>query len=135
MLSSYPLGIINYYFKDPSLRLWYGLITGFSLQYMMYQNNSLHLVVATFLTYLFIKFLGRKISSFWVLGLTVFHLSCLHIHRMIYDWGGWHLDTTTIYMMSICKFSSISFSYEDGAKPDEEIKSSYHRSKYILLKL
>ncbi len=129
MLSSYPLGVFNYYIKNPKLRLWYGFLTGFGLQYLMYQNDSLHLVAATFMTYLFLQFLGRKVSAFWVLGLTVLHLSVLHIHRMIVDWGGWNLDSTTIYMMSICKFSSIAFSYEDGAKPDSEIKNSYHRSK------
>ncbi len=48
---------------------------------------------------------------------------------MIEDFGGWNLDATTIYMMSICKFSSLAFSYEDGEKKDEEIKNSYHRSK------
>ena len=48
---------------------------------------------------------------------------------MITDWGGWSLDVSTIYMMSLCKFSSIAFNYEDGAKEDSEIKSKYHRSK------
>jgi lysophospholipid acyltransferase len=36
-------------------------------------------------------------------------------------------DPTTIYMMSICKFSSLAFSYEDGMKKDEEIINSHHR--------
>jgi lysophospholipid acyltransferase len=131
MISSYPLGVVNYFIRNPTWRLWYGLITGFVLQYLMYQNDCFHLVAATFLTYLFLVFLGRKISAFWVLGMTVLHLSGLHIHRMIVDWGGWHLDSTTIYMMSICKFSSIAFSYEDGVKADGEFKSSYHKSKYF----
>jgi lysophospholipid acyltransferase len=48
---------------------------------------------------------------------------------MIFDYGGWRLDISTIYMMSICKFSSIAFSYEDGGIKDEEIKSSYHKHK------
>jgi lysophospholipid acyltransferase len=87
------------------------------------------LLIATIFTYLFIYFLGRKVSAFWVLILTVIHLSILHIKRMIEDFGGWNLDATTIYMMSICKFSSLAFSYEDGEKKDEEIKNSYHRSK------
>lgn len=52
---------------------------------------------------------------------------------MITDWGGWKMDITTIYMMSICKFSALAFSYEDGAKQDSEIKSSYHKSKYNKL--
>ncbi len=48
---------------------------------------------------------------------------------MINNYGGWEIDVTTILMMSICKFSSIAFSYEDGGKDDSLIKNSYHRSK------
>jgi lysophospholipid acyltransferase len=127
MMASYPLGLINYLFTNPTVRLWYGLITGLILQFLMYEWDCIHLVIATICTYLFIIFLGRKVSAFWVLGLTVLHLSYLHIYRMINDWGGWKLDSTTIYMMSICKFSSLAFSYEDGAK--EKCRSSYHESK------
>jgi lysophospholipid acyltransferase len=95
----------------------------------MYGWDIVHLVVDTLITYFFIRFFGRKLSAFWILILTVSHLSALHIKRMIVDYGGWELDYTTIYMMSICKFSQIAFSYEDGGKSDDEIKSSYHRSK------
>ncbi len=129
ILSSFPLSMINYQLKNSTIRLWYGLITGFILQYMMYGNDCIHLVLATTFTYLFMRFFGRKLSAFWVLAGTVIHLSVLHIYRMLKDWGGWELDSTTIYMMSICKFSAIAFSYEDGGKPDSEIKNSYHRAK------
>ena len=129
MLASFPLGLINYTLKNPTVRLWYGFITGFILQYLMYDVHIIHTIVATLGTYIFILLLGRKYSAFWVLGLTVLHLSCLHIYRMYEDWGGWNLDVSTIYMMSICKFSALAFSYEDGGKIDEELKSSYFKSK------
>lgn len=35
----------------------------------------------------------------------------------------------TIYMISICKYCSISFGYEDGCKKDEELKNSHWRAK------
>lgn len=129
MLSSYPIGLINYSLTNPKTRLWYGMITGLILQYLMYQNACIHIIIATIGTYLFIRLFGRKLSAFWVLALTVLHLSALHIYRMLLDWGGWNLDVTTIYMMSICKFSALAFSYEDGGKKDEELKSSYFKSK------
>ncbi len=72
---------------------------------------------------------GRKLSAFYVLGFTVAHLSYLHIYRMVIDYGGWRIDTSTIYMMSICKFSAIAFSYEDGAVPEQDLKDKYMRSK------
>ena len=50
---------------------------------------------------------------------------------MIEDYGGWQLDVSVIYMMTIIKFSSLAFSYEDGAKSDAELKCTYHRKKYF----
>jgi lysophospholipid acyltransferase len=84
------------------------------------------------MTYFFMKFYGRKVSAIVIVAITITHLSFIHIYRMVTDWGGWSLEVTTIYMMSLCKFSSIAFNYEDGGKDDSEIKSSYHRSKKIV---
>lgn len=89
----------------------------------------LHMIVITTITYIFIAFYGRRISAFYILIYSMVHLSAVHIKNMVYDYGGWELDVSTILMMSICKFSSIAFSYEDGSKEDFMIKNSYHRSK------
>ena len=129
ILSSYPLAMLNYQFKNPTLRLWYGLILGLILQYCMYGWDVLHLVVATCVTYTFMVLFGRKLSSFWIIGFNILHLSALHIKRMIDDYGGWSIDYTGVYMPILCKFSMLAFSYEDGIKKDEDIKNSYHRSK------
>lgn len=48
---------------------------------------------------------------------------------MIEDFGGWNLDVSTIYMMSVVKFSAMAFSYEDGGKQESEISSSYLKEK------
>jgi len=47
----------------------------------------------------------------------------------MYTRNGWTMEVDTLYMMSICKFSSLAFAYEDGAKKDEDIKNNYWRSK------
>ncbi len=53
---------------------------------------------------------------------------------MIIDYGGWTLDDpTSIYMMSICKFTSIVFSYDDGGKEDKDIYND-HDKKYKIIK-
>ena len=48
---------------------------------------------------------------------------------MFSQYAKWSLGIDMLYMMSICKFSSIAFNYEDGGKGEKEIKSSYHREK------
>ena len=52
---------------------------------------------------------------------------------MFRTYEGWKIDDpTTIYMMSICKFSSLAFSYEDGAKKEEEFKSEHHKEYRVI---
>jgi hypothetical protein len=136
MLLTFPLGYINRFIKTPITRLWYGLITGVLLQYQMYglsksifiNIDMFHIVIATLNTYFFMRFFGRKYSAFIILILNILQLSFLHIKRMM-NYDGWRIEIDALYMMSICKFSSIAFSYEDGGKDDSELKSSYHRAK------
>lgn len=40
-----------------------------------------------------------------------------------------NVDIDALYMMIICKFSSLAFAYEDGEKKDEEIQNNYWRTK------
>ena len=89
----------------------------------------IHFIVITIMTYIFIAFFGRKISAFYILIYSMLHLTSVHLKRMVDDFAGWEIDVSTILMMSICKFSSIAFSYEDGMKEDSVLKNSYHRSK------
>ena len=63
------------------------------------------------------------------------YLSFLHIKRIFFEYGEWRIDDpTTIYMMSICKFSSLAFSYEDGGKDISELKNSHHKEYRIVEK-
>lgn len=129
-LFTIPLSFVNYYITNPQLRLIYSFAFGLLLQYSIYGISFLHIFSSTLFTYFFIHYFGRKRSSFWVLIITVLHLSMLHFYRMIVDYGGWRLDDpTTIYMMTICKFSSLAFSYEDGGKDDKDIKNEHMRIK------
>lgn len=91
--------------------------------------DMIHIVIATFNTYIFIRFFGRRHSAFIVLIINLLHLSYLHVNRMINKYGNWDLSVDVFYMMTICKFSSIAFAYEDGAKDDEKIPSGYWKSK------
>ena len=88
----------------------------------------IYLIFATFITYFYIICFSRKLSSFIILLGNFIFLSYLHINR-IYDEDTSRIGIETIYMMTICKFSSLSFGYEDGAKNDDEIPNSYWKSK------
>ena len=123
MLCVIPFCFLNYFIHGKKIRLIYSLVLGFLFQYSIYKFNTIHILISGIYTYLFIKFCGRKYSAFYILIFSLLHLSYLHVKRMYRTFEGWKIDDpTTIYMMSICKFSSIAFSYEDGEKKDEEFK-------------
>lgn len=121
----FPLGFINYFMKGKTARLIYGLVSGILLCYYMYGYEIYHIAIDVLFTHYFISWFGRKRSPFIVLTFTMAHISFVHINRMLFDYGGWNLDVSGIYMMSVVKFSATAFSYDDGCKSDEEIKNGY----------
>ena len=132
VLSAIPIGLVNYLIKSPKLRLYYGLITGGFVSYSLYGTGTIHPFIGGLYTYLFMKFFGRKKTAFYVFVITFLHLTFLHLYRMYTMYGEWTADdTTSLYMMTICKFSSMAFSYEDGEKNDSEIKNK-HWKKYKI---
>jgi hypothetical protein len=88
-----------------------------------------HIVIATLNTYFFIYFFGRKVSAAYIIAFSVLHLLYLHLKLFLYKYGDWSLGIETLYMMSICKFSSIAFNYEDGDKEEKELISKYFMAK------
>ena len=128
MLCVIPFCFLNYLIHGKRVRLLYSFILGFLFQYSIYKLNTIHILVSGIFTFLFIKYFGRKYSAFYVFVGSLLYLSYLHIERMFRTDKSWKVDDpTTIYMMSICKFSSLAFSYEDGMKKDEEMKNRHHR--------
>ena len=133
MLSVIPFCFLNYLIHGKYPRLIYSLVLGLFFQYLMYQMNFINIFATGVITYLFIEFCGRKISASFVFFYTAIHLSVLHIIRLVYYYGEWTADDPTIiYMMTISKFSSLAFSYEDGAK--KEIINKHHDEYKIIEK-
>jgi len=122
------IGLINHLIKSPNIRLLYGGLTGFFLMFSLYGSGIIHPLIGSFITYFFMKYYGRKKSAFFVFIITFLYLSSLHIYRMMFFYGIWTADDiTTIFMMTICKYSSMAFSYEDGEKDDKDLKNNHWR--------
>jgi lysophospholipid acyltransferase len=135
LLSVIPFCFLNYLIHGKNPRLIYSLVVGFLFQVSIYKFNTIHILISTLFTYLFIQFYGRKITAYYVFIFSFIHLSFLHIRRLFDDFVGWTIDDpTTIYMMSICKFSSLAFSYEDGGKDESQLKNNHHKEYRIIEK-
>ena len=126
--SAIPFSFLNYLIKNKTTRLIYSLLIGLILQYSIYGTNIIHTLFSTITSYLFIYFFGRKNSPFYLLIGTMIHLSYLNIYRMVINYGGWMIDDiSTIYMMSLAKYTAFAFAYDDGKKDIKDIKSAYHK--------
>ena len=133
MLALIPFCFLNYFIHGKNIRLIYSLILGVFFQISIYKMKFIHILIPGIFTYLFIKFFGRKLSAFYVFIFSLLYLSYLHIKRLFEEYGEWRGDDVTIiYMMSICKYSSLAFSYEDGGKDINELKNSHHREYRIV---
>lgn len=128
-----PLSFINHFIKGRIPRLLYSLIMGFYLQISIYGYGTFHNVIWTLITYYFMKYFGRKLSPFIILIATMIYLSVLNISKMISKYGEWAIDDeSTIFMMVLCKLSSIAFSYDDGKKEDKDFINKHHKEYKIV---
>jgi len=87
----------------------------------MFGQGIVHILAISIVTYLMMLLLPPKMSSkvvfFYVFG----YLSTQHIYRMIVDFGGWKMDTTTFTMLLVCRCYSIACNHTDGHYKDEEL--------------
>ena len=135
IIMTIPCCFLNYSIKGKNNRLYYSLILGFIFHFSIYGINTIHTIISTITTYLFIHLFGRKASPFYVVFYTIIHLDILHIYRMIVNYGGWTVDdAASIYMVVLCKYTSVAFSYDDGKKDDKDIISEHHKKYKIVEK-
>ena len=135
MLGIIPFCFLNYLIHGKNIRLVYSLVLGIIFQFSIYKMKFIHILIPAIFTYLFIKYFGRKYSAFYVFIFSLLYLSYLHLKRLFEEYGEWRGDDITlIFMMTICKYSSLAFSYEDGGKDINEIKNNHHKEYRIVEK-
>lgn len=49
------------------------------------------------------------------------YLSCIHLHRLIYDYGSYSLDVTGPLMIITQKCTSLAFSIHDGFTREHKV--------------
>ena len=63
-------------------------------------------------------------------------LSLAHIHKMVYYYGYWGADVTTVMMMNLCKLTAVSINYRDGSIPKDrqltELKSRINIRNFLF---
>jgi hypothetical protein len=91
------------------------------MQVYMFRMQFYHTLVMTFVVYLLMVSVSRRVSYKYIFGFTLAYLSGSHIYRMVTNFGGYDMDITTYTMILTTKLSSVGFCYMDGAKKNEEL--------------
>ena len=122
ILITFFFGYFFKFIKGKSRRILFSLSIGVFVQFYMYSIYALHILFSSLTILLMIKSFPKSKIGAYVTIYSMLHLSFLHLYRMIYDYGGWTMDITTIFMMTICKFSA--FAYCHGDSEDLNLRES-----------
>lgn len=93
---------------------------GLFFGYFCFGDQAIHLAGLPAVCYVVMRFQDPKIMQKAVLAVALFYLSCIHLHRQIYDYGSYTLDITGPLMVITQKVTSLAFSLHDGLTQKEE---------------
>ncbi|CAD7077188.1 unnamed protein product [Hermetia illucens] len=96
------------------LRHIFGLSLGLFFGYFCFGQQAIHIAGLPAICYIVIRTLNPRIVQRAVMIVALVYLSCIHLHRLIYDYGSYSLDVTGPLMIITQKCTSLAFSIHDG---------------------
>ncbi|XP_049773734.1 lysophospholipid acyltransferase 6 isoform X1 [Schistocerca cancellata] len=114
---------------SPATRHAFGLFLGLAFGYFCFGKHALHIAGLPALCYIVMRTQDPHIMQRMVLAVALIYLSCIHLHRQVYDYGSYTLDITGPLMVITQKVTSLAFSLHDGlTRKDEELtpNQKYH---------
>ncbi|VEN51674.1 unnamed protein product [Callosobruchus maculatus] len=103
-----------------AVRHAFGLVFGLCIGYFCFGSQALHLAGLPAICYVVMVTQNVHVMHGMVLTVSIMYLSCLHLHRQIYDYGSYGLDITGPLMVITQKVTSLAFSLHDGLTKNEE---------------
>jgi hypothetical protein len=114
---------------SPATRHTFGLVLGLFFGYFCFGMQAIHLGGLPALCYIVMRTQDPHSMQRMVLVVALAYLSCIHLHRQMYDYGSYTLDITGPLMVITQKVTSLAFSLHDGlARREEELSADqkYH---------
>lgn len=108
-----------------AVRHAFGLVFGLIIGYFCFGFQAIHLAGLPAVCYVVMITQNPHVMHGMVLTVALIYLSCLHLHRQIYDYGSYGLDISGPLMVITQKVSSLAFSLHDGlTKKESEMTES-----------
>lgn len=109
----------------------FGLILGLIIGYFCFGMQAIHLAGLPAICYIVIRTQDPRVMQRMVLVVAFTYLSCIHLHRQIYDYGSYTLDITGPLMVITQKVTSLAYSIHDGlGRQDNEMTKN---QKYYMV--
>lgn len=125
-----PFGwVANTLFKDRLIRLWVFLIIGLALQFNIYREAMLHVLVACTVNIVILKTVPRKRVGRVAATYNHLHNSVIHLHRLFFEDDNWRIEISVIFMMTMCKWAGFAYAYQDA---ENEEKLSKDQKKNMI---
>lgn len=124
LLIAYPFGFLNHFIHGYYKRLIYSIFLGMSLQYYFFKSEMIQTLICLIVNCLIIKTCNRKKIGFYCTAFSFLHLSYLNLNILIFDYGAWKMDITTICMMNLCKHSAFAYNHQDALIETDEKKEN-----------
>lgn len=99
---------------SPNTRHVFGLINGLLLGYFCFGRQVIHLAGLSILSYIVMCTQNPRNMQSFVLVTALFYLSCVHLHRQMYDYASYTLDITGPLMVITQKVTSLAYNVHDG---------------------
>ncbi|XP_031836461.1 lysophospholipid acyltransferase 6 isoform X2 [Nomia melanderi] len=109
----------------------FALIIGLGLGYFSFGRQTIHIAGLPALCYVIMRTINPRNIQRGVLTAALFYLSCVHYHRMMYNYGSYTLDVTGPLMVITQKVTSLAYSIHDGLFVREEELTPLQRSQAI----
>ncbi|XP_054266033.1 lysophospholipid acyltransferase 6-like [Macrosteles quadrilineatus] len=124
-------GVLHPKHTSQEVRHGVGLLVGLIMGYFAFGRQAVHLAGLPALCYLVLRTQDPHIFQSLVLAVSMFYLSCIHIHRQIYDYGSLTLDITGPLMVIVQKVTSLAYNLHDGITQEEGLTTT---QKYYAIR-
>lgn len=87
----------------------------------MFRKGAINFYLLAFCVTILLSFMRKKSVGPVVFGVCMAYLSIVHIWRLITDYGGWSMDSTTFLMALVCRLSSLGYCISDGFEDESKL--------------
>ena len=114
LLLSVLLSFIMKNLRSPTAKIWMNIVCGTALQWFLYKGQIYYNWVEVVIAYLMFKFAPRRKLGKWVLIQSGVYLLAIQYKRFMSSVTT-TVDITAVLMISVSKFITFAFCYQDGA--------------------